>query len=178
MSTGESLYFLSFRKKGAEYVLSTKEERQKKYRQSEMASYYRRRWVMLLEGREPHMAISKKENCPIHRDWHDEENDFKEKSVRYTEIRHTISHMKSQMRESRTSGSVRGVPCERYVYSTPVLNCKRKMNKIWLKSRMLSNDFSCRACRNTIYYECTKDKSYARYIKEGSCLKAVPLTKN
>ena len=34
MSTGESLYFLSFRKKkGAEYVLSTKEERQKKYRQ-------------------------------------------------------------------------------------------------------------------------------------------------
>ena len=51
------------------------------------------------------------------------------KSVRYTEIRHTISHMKSRMRESRTSGSVRGVPCERYVYSTPVLNCKRKMNK-------------------------------------------------
>ena len=35
MSTGESLYFLSFRKKGAEYVLSTKEERQKKYRQSD-----------------------------------------------------------------------------------------------------------------------------------------------
>ena len=35
MSTGESLYFLGFRKKGAEYVLSTKEERQKKYRQSD-----------------------------------------------------------------------------------------------------------------------------------------------
>ena len=35
MSTGESLYFLSFRKKGAEYVLSIKEERQKKYRQSD-----------------------------------------------------------------------------------------------------------------------------------------------
>jgi len=28
-----------------------------------------------------------------------------------------------------------------------------------------------------IHYKCTKDKSYARYIREGSCLKAVPLTK-
>ena len=73
---------------------------------------------MPLEERELHVAISEKETCPIHRDWHDEETDFKEKSVRYTEIRHTISHMKSRMRESRTSGSVRGVPCERYVYST------------------------------------------------------------
>ena len=73
---------------------------------------------MPLEERELHVAISGKETCPIHRDWHDEETDFKEKSVRYTEIRHTISHMKSRMRESRTSGSVRGVPCERYVYST------------------------------------------------------------
>lgn len=35
MSTGESLYFLDFRKKVAEYVLSIKEERQKKYRQSD-----------------------------------------------------------------------------------------------------------------------------------------------
>ena len=96
---------------------------------SRMASYYRRRWVMPLEGRKLHVAISEKETCPIHRDWHDEETDFKEKSVRYTEIRHTISHMRSRMRESRTSGSVRGVPCERYVYSTLVLNCKRKMNK-------------------------------------------------
>ena len=85
---------------------------------------------MPLEERELHVAISEKETCSIHRDWHDEETDFKEKSVRYTEIRHTISHMKSRMRESRTSGSVRGVPCERYVYSTLVLNCKRKMNKI------------------------------------------------
>ena len=84
---------------------------------------------MPLEGRKLHVAISEKETCPIHRDWHDEETDFKEKCVRYTEIRHTISHMKSRMRESRTSGSVRGVPCERYVYSTLVLNCKRKMNK-------------------------------------------------
>ena len=75
---------------------------------SRMASYYRRRWVMPLEGRELHVAISEKETCPIHRDWHDEETDFKEKSVRYTEIRHTISHMKSRMRESRTSGSVEG----------------------------------------------------------------------
>ena len=73
---------------------------------------------MPLEERELHVAISEKETCPIHRDWHDEETDFKEKSVRYTEIRHTISHMKSRMRESRTSGSVRGVPCEMYVYST------------------------------------------------------------
>ena len=72
---------------------------------------------MPLEERELHVAISEKETCPIHRDWHDEETDFKEKSVRYTEIRHTISHMRSRMRESRTSGSVRGVPCERYVYS-------------------------------------------------------------
>lgn len=63
---------------------------------------------MLLEERELHVAISEKETCPIHRDWHDEETDFKEKSVRYTEIRHTISHMKSRMRESRTSGSVEG----------------------------------------------------------------------
>lgn len=78
-------------------------------------------WVMPLEERELHVAISEKETCPIHRDWHDEETDFKEKSVRYTEIRHTISHMKSRMWESRTSGSVRGVPCERYVYSTLVL---------------------------------------------------------
>ena len=77
---------------------------------------------MPLEGRELHVAISEKETCPIHRDWHDEETDLKEKSVRYTEIRHTISHMKSRMRESHTSGSVRGVPCERYVYSTLVLN--------------------------------------------------------
>mgnify|MGYP003364392514 CR=1 FL=1 len=83
---------------------------------------------MPLEGRELHVAISEKETCPIHRDWHDEETDFKEKSVRYTEIRHTISHMKSRMRESRTSGSVRGVPCERYVYSTPVLR-----EKLYLK---------------------------------------------
>ena len=80
---------------------------------------------MPLEGRELHVAISEKETCPIHRDWHDEETDFKEKSVRYTEIRHTISHMKSRMRESRTSGAVRGVPCERYVYSTPVLVSRR-----------------------------------------------------
>lgn len=63
---------------------------------------------MPLEERELHVAISEKETCPIHRDWHDEETDFKEKSVRYTEIRHTISHMKSWMRESRTSGSVEG----------------------------------------------------------------------
>ena len=34
---------------------------------SQMALYYRRRWVMPLEGREPHMVISKKETCPIHR---------------------------------------------------------------------------------------------------------------
>ena len=58
---------------------------------SRMASYYRRRWVMPLEGREP-----------------DEEIDFREKSVGYTEIRQTISHMRSRMRESRTSGSVEG----------------------------------------------------------------------
>ena len=25
------------------------------------------------------------------------------------------------------------------------------------------------------YYKCTKDKSYARYIREGSCLNAAPL---
>lgn len=31
---------------------------------------------------------------------------------------------------------------------------------------------------NMTYYKCTKDKSYARYIREGSCLKAAPLTKN
>ena len=31
-------------------------------------------------------------------------------------IRHTVSYMKGQMRESRTSASVKGVPCERYVY--------------------------------------------------------------
>ena len=54
------------------------------------------------------MAISKKETCPIHRDSHDEEIDFREKSVGYTEIRQTISHMRSRMRESRTSGSVDG----------------------------------------------------------------------
>lgn len=37
MSTGESLYFLGFRKKGAEYVLSTKgrESEEIKYRQSD-----------------------------------------------------------------------------------------------------------------------------------------------
>ena len=63
---------------------------------------------MPLEERELHVAISEKETCPIHRDWHDEETDFKEKSVRYTEIRHTISHMKSRMLESRTSGSLEG----------------------------------------------------------------------
>ena len=85
---------------------------------------------MPLEERELHVVISEKETCSIHRDWHDEETDFKEKSVGYTEIRQTISHMRSRMRESRTSGSVRSVPCERYVYSTQVLNCKRKMNKI------------------------------------------------
>ena len=34
-------------------------------------------------------------------------------------------HPKSRMRESRTSGSVRGVPCERYVYSTTVLHSTR-----------------------------------------------------
>ena len=43
---------------------------------------------------------------------------------------------------------------------------------------MLSNDFSCRACRNMIYYKCTKDKRNARYIREGSCLMAAPLTEN
>lgn len=84
---------------------------------------------MPLEEREIHVAISEKETCPIHRDWHDEETDFKEKSVRYTEIRHTISHMKSRMRESCTSGSVRGVPCERYVYSTLALNRKLMMDR-------------------------------------------------
>ena len=59
-----------------------------------------------------------------------------------------------------------------------VLNCKRKMNKIWLKSRMLSNDFSCRVCQNVVCYKCTKDKRNARYIREGSCLNAAPLTKS
>ena len=34
---------------------------------------------MPLEVRELHVAISEKETCPIHRDWHDEETDFKEK---------------------------------------------------------------------------------------------------
>ena len=69
---------------------------------------------MLLEGRGLHMAISKKETCPIH-----EEIDFKEKSVGYTEIGHMISHMKSRMRESCKSGSVRDASCKRCVYSTP-----------------------------------------------------------
>ena len=63
---------------------------------------------MSLEGKELHVAISKKETCPIHRDWKDEKTDFKEKSVGYTEIRHTISHMRSRVRESRTPGSVEG----------------------------------------------------------------------
>ena len=35
-----------------------------------------------------------------------------------------ISHMKSRMRESCKSGSVRGASCKRCVYSTPGLNCK------------------------------------------------------
>ena len=35
----------------------------------------------------------------------------------------------------------------------------------------------CIVCWNIIYYKYTKDKN-ARYIREGSCLKAVPLTKN
>lgn len=38
----------------------------------------------------------------------DEEINFREKSVGYTETRQTISHMRSQMRESRASGSVEG----------------------------------------------------------------------
>ena len=43
---------------------------------------------------------------------------------------------------------------------------------------MLSKDFSCRACRNMIHYKCTKDERNTRYIREGSCLKVAPLTKN
>lgn len=43
---------------------------------------------------------------------------------------------------------------------------------------MLSKDFSFRACRNMIWYKCTKDKRNARYIREGSCLMAAPLTEN
>ena len=43
---------------------------------------------------------------------------------------------------------------------------------------MLSKDFCCRACRNMIYYKCTKDKRNARYIREGSCLMAAHLSKN
>ena len=43
---------------------------------------------------------------------------------------------------------------------------------------MLSNDFSCTACRNIVYYKSTKNKRNARYIREGSCLNAAPLTKN
>ena len=105
----ERAYIFSALEKKKEQSMSCQQKkRDKRNIGSRMASYYRRRWVMPLEGREPHMAISKKETCPIHRDWHDEENDFKEKSVRYTEIRHTISHMRSRMRESRTSGSVEG----------------------------------------------------------------------
>ena len=40
---------------------------------------------------------------------------------------------------------------------------------------MLSKDFCCGACRNMIYYKCTKNKGNARCIREGSCLNAAPL---
>ena len=43
---------------------------------------------------------------------------------------------------------------------------------------MLSKYFSRRVCRNMVYYKCTKDKRNARYIREGSCLMAAPLTEN
>jgi len=43
---------------------------------------------------------------------------------------------------------------------------------------MLSKNFSCRVWQNMMHYKCTKDKSYIRYIREGSCLKAAPITKN
>ena len=70
-SDGESLYFLSFRKK--EQSMSCQQKKKDKRNiGSRMASYYRRRWVMPLEGRKLHVAISEKETCTIHRDWHDE----------------------------------------------------------------------------------------------------------
>lgn len=56
------------------------------------------------------MAITKEVTCAILRDWQSKKTTFEEKSVEYTEIRQKISHTKSQMRESRMSDSVRGVP--------------------------------------------------------------------
>lgn len=85
--------------------MSTKEERQKKYRQSD-GFIIPKKVGNATGGKEAAYGDIQERNLPIHRDWHDEEIDFREKSVGYTEIRNTISHMRSRMRESRTSGSV------------------------------------------------------------------------
>ena len=54
------------------------------------------------------MAITNEVTCAILRDWQSKKTTFEEKSVEYTEIRQKISHTKSRMRESRTSGSGEG----------------------------------------------------------------------
>ena len=45
--------------------------------------------------------------------------DSEEKSGEYTEIHQAISHMGSRMRESRTSGSERGMPCKGHISTLP-----------------------------------------------------------
>ena len=64
--------------------LYRKEERQKKYRQSDNLIVPMRGDAT--GGKGITYAISEKETFPIHRDWYDKETDFKEKSVGYTEL--------------------------------------------------------------------------------------------
>ena len=67
---------------------------------------------------------------------------------------------------------------ENKIYIRPQKRLKIVKVLAMVRLRMLSNDFSCRACRNMVHYKCTKNKRNARYIREVSCLKAAHLTKN
>lgn len=107
--------------------LYRKEERQKKYRQSDNLIVPMR--GMLMEERGLHMRYPRK------------------KLVQYTEIgmmrklisrrkvldtqsSDMISHMKSRMRESCKSGSVKRAYCKRCIYSTPYKFCPDGLDKM------------------------------------------------
>ena len=68
----ERAYIFSALEKKEQSMSCQQKKKDKRNIGSRMASYYRRRWVMPLEGRKLHVAISEKETCTIHRDWHDE----------------------------------------------------------------------------------------------------------
>ena len=84
-STGESLYFLYFREKKWSMLIQPKEEKQRKYRQSDG-------FILLMNvgnatgGKGATYGNNQEVTCAILRDWKSKKTTFEEKSAEYTEI--------------------------------------------------------------------------------------------